>query len=324
MATTSSSRPPAPWLVESVTLGFSVPCTPIASVCTDLSLPPETRVPLHCNAMTEPCPYCLTDVRVTRWDQFFNLATRCPRCGLHSGPRWTGAALAWTILASVFLNGLVFFTVARPLRALALLAIEAVAVAGLLAAAGATHNDHFAETAGLFLLLAPAVGVVSEFYWHDAALSRGARVVVAPAAAHLTREQLRNELEIAIHHGTDALALGAKLTYAFVLLTAALDASESDWLAVIAALLIAGCIRSATSHESKPFAVAAMVVAGTWLCRGFASFLRPGGEWRAIEAPLVFLCGAMGITLLLIRLAHLRALRAQIPLPPAEHLRDAP
>jgi len=80
--------------------------------------------------MTEPCPYCLTEVRVTRWDQLCNLATQCPRCKGYSGPRWTQASLLKTMFATLFVNGLVFFTVARPLRAIALLTIEVGAVAG--------------------------------------------------------------------------------------------------------------------------------------------------------------------------------------------------
>ncbi len=72
-------------------------------------------------------------------------------------------------------------------------------------------------------------------------------------------ERLRNEVEIAIYHRVDRLALLEKCCYAMSLLIAATGALSKDWIAVALAAVLAGFAYTARAHESRLFAIGDVV-----------------------------------------------------------------
>lgn len=294
---------------------------------------------------TDPCPYCLTEVRVSWWHQVAGLATECPRCGAFSGPPWALGRLILAVVASLFLNGLVLFLVARPIRALGLLIFHIATVAGLFAAATATNSEAMMNTAFVAILLGPAVLASVEFHWHAVELSRGPRITNATEEADTTSpeavtsesehvaeeprflgstelEHLRNELEIAIYHQVDALSWAAYSGYALSLLTLLLAILDHQWLETSIALLLAGIANTANAHESRLFSVL-YSLAGALLILRFAweqahGVEQSGGYGLPIAAFLV----GLGLAKCTFTLSRLRRLRRQIHLEPAAHLLD--
>lgn len=294
---------------------------------------------------TDPCPYCLTDVRVSWWHQVAGLATRCTRCGAFSGPPWAFGRLMLAIVASLFLNGLVLFLVARPTRALGLLIFHIATVVGLFAAATATNSEALMNTTFVAILLGPAVLSSVEFHWHAVELARGPRItnstepeeatspdVVTSEPAHppeeprflgtVELEHLRNDLEIAIYHQVDALSWAAYSAYALSLLTLLLAILDHQWLDTSIALLLAGIAHTARAHESRLFAVV-YSLSGALLIGRFAwgqanGIEQPGGYGLPIAALLV----GLGLAKCTFTLSRLRRLRRQIHMEPAAHLRD--
>ncbi len=92
-------------------------------------------------ANLDPCPYCLTDVRISTWDTLVGLPVECPSCGMTSGPPWSANRLIAVLALSVVLNALVLFLVTRPLRAMVLIATYSAAVFAALTLFSDTRNS---------------------------------------------------------------------------------------------------------------------------------------------------------------------------------------
>lgn len=118
---------------------------------------------------TEPCASCLKDVRVTAWDKLAGLPVRCGSCGAWRGPRWTVTRLVVLIVASLFVNVLVFFFIVRPGRALGLIVMYVAIVAFVLISA-ADLNEAFFSVVVLLAMLAPACLVAVEYFHHERVL----------------------------------------------------------------------------------------------------------------------------------------------------------
>ena len=119
----------------------------------------------------EPCAHCHEAVRVTAWDKLIGLPVRCPSCGAWSGPRWTAWRLVVLIVASLFLNVLVFFFIVRPGRALSLIGMYVVIVVILLTSAAALNEAVFSVMA-LLAWIAPACLVAVEYFHHERVMLR--------------------------------------------------------------------------------------------------------------------------------------------------------
>lgn len=265
--------------------------------------------------MTEPCPYCLADVRVTRWDNVMDMAVRCPHCGAHFGPHWTPRRLLVLAFASLFVNALVLFFVARPGRALLLICVYAASIFALFTMAQSTNSEVLFGTAMLCTIVGPACIAAIEYVQHELALARNLRprIVVVD-----TLEQFRNEVEIAIFHQKDQIALATKCSYAVAALLAVTVALEGAWILFSISLLMIALAHTIEAHESRPFAIAytlfGLTVAG-WT-------LATGNQSLGISLPILITGLGVLFTVRCFRLARLRRLRSTIPLGPAEHLRD--
>ncbi len=295
----------------------------------------------------EPCPYCLFDVTVTRWDHLVGLAVRCPKCGAHSGPSWSPSRLVLVAFASLVLNALVLFIVARPARALLLLVVYVASVASLVAASMAVESDALLFTVIFAILLGPTCIAGIEYYWHAEALRKGAILDLDSAMGDSSSlagddslgseaiddpegprflgsrdmERLRNEVEIAIFHKQDRVDLLAKLSYFVALLQAALALLNNEWLDVALSLLLIALAYTVKSHESRVFAVA-YTLFGIAIAVEFIHRSINGKELANASLPGAVIILGLGMSEACFSLARLRRLREHIPLEPAAHLQD--
>jgi|GEM_PF-3093511 len=290
---------------------------------------------------TEPCPYCFFDVRVTWWDQALGFAIRCPRCGASSGPPWGVNRLVLTIFASLLINGLILFLVARPVRALSLLAVYVASVAALIAACIGVENDAFTGTAMCAFLLGPACLAVIEYRWHAVALRQlpvlprsaaedepaaacGETVVLPEQPRFLgirDLERLRNEVEIAIFHKKDRIELLAKISYFAAGLQAVMAALNNAWLDVSMSLLLVGLAYTVRAHESRTFSVIYSFF-GLLIAAEFVRRSAHGDDSIAFGLALFIIVLGLGFTVQSFSLHRLRRFREGIHLEPADHLRD--
>ena len=259
----------------------------------------------------EPCPDpdCLADVPVTAWDTLVGLPVRCPKCGAWSGPQWTLKRLLILVLASLFVNALVLFFVVRPLRALLLIGMYVATVVLLLSAADPDGNGALFGSAMVLVILGPACLVAIEYVQHQQLFQP--RMVYVISSVTPDMEKIRNELEIAIYHHADRLQYLEKGGYALAVLQAALTSLEGRWLDLSISVVLIGLAYSVRAHESRTFSVQVVLL-------GIAAGFRLSSLTLPITVTLLGL-SMLGTT---ISLSRLRRVRATIPLPPAEHLKD--
>jgi hypothetical protein len=184
--------------------------------------------------------------------------------------------LVLVAFVSLFANALVLFFVARPARAFLLLCVYVASVMSLISASAAAGSDTLFATAMTLIILGPACLAGIEYYWHAVALRQGPVLVrIVPAAeidsgisagSQATRdsprffgtrelEELRNELEIAIFHRKDRIALLTKLSYFAAALQAVLAALEGAWFDLSISLVLIALAYTIRAHESRVFAV---------------------------------------------------------------------
>ena len=246
------------------------------------------------------------------------------------------------LFASLLINGLVIFFVARPARAFVLLVFYVGTIAGLIAASSASQSDGLFFTALVAIILGPMCICGVEYYWHtknlvDApfvaaqwAAGQSSIDVQAPAFERpaprfigtVDMERLRNELEIAIFHHTDRLAFLAAFSYFVALLNAGIALLENDWLSVAGSFILGGLAYSAKTHESRVFAFLYVALAAGIFANAVRSSVLgvdQGSNWQL--AFVIFVLG-LGTTATTVALARLRRIRRRIPLEPADHLRD--
>jgi hypothetical protein len=258
---------------------------------------------------SEPCPDpdCLSDVPVSGWDTLVGLPVRCPKCGMWSGPQWTPKRLAILAVVSLFLNALVLFFVVKPLRALFLIGMYAATIVMLMSAAD--PDGPLFATGMILIILGPACLVAIE-YLHHQDLMRP-RMVVVVSSAEPDMEKVRNELEIAIYHREDRLRYLEKTGYAIAALHAVLTVLSGRWLELTISFVLIGLAYSVRANESKAFSVLVMLF-------GIAILSRP----VRLALPIGVILLGIGMLATTISLSRLRRMRATIPLPPAEHLKD--
>ncbi|PYQ26538.1 MAG: hypothetical protein DMF56_24270 [Acidobacteria bacterium] len=252
------------------------------------------------------------------------------------------------LFASLLVNGLVIFLVARPARALVLLIFYVGSVAGLIAASSASQSDGLFFTALVAVILGPMCISAVEYYWHakylaDAPIvasrwaasqssldqlpdsSDKATAFVQPAPQFLgtaDMERLRNEIEIAIFHHTDRLAFLAAFSYFVASLCAGVALLENNWVSLSCSFILSGLAYSAKTHESRVFALLYVALAAGIFAnavRNSVLGVDDGSSWQIAFA--IFVLG-LGTTATTVALARLRRIRRRIPLKPAEHLRD--
>jgi hypothetical protein len=247
------------------------------------------------------------------------------------------------VFASFFINGLALFLVARPLRALSLLAVYAASIVTLMAACNAVQNEALFTTTMCSMILGPAVLTAIEHHWHAVALRQlpvlpvtvaaaddetaaaSADAVVRPEPPRFlgTRdlERLRNDVEIAIFHRKDHIELLAKLSYFAAGLQAVMAALSHAWLDVSISLLLVGLAYTVRAHESRAFSI-------IYVCFGLltaADFVRRsarGDDTIAMGFPVLVIVLGLGLSVRCFSLYRLRRFRARIHLEPADHLRD--
>lgn len=246
-----------------------------------------------------------------------------------------------TIFASLFVNGLVLFLVARPVRALSLLAVYAASVAALIAACIAVENEAFTATAMCAVFFGPACLTAIEYHWHAVAL-RQLPVLHAPAAEDEaaaadaeaavaserprflgTRdlERLRNEVEIAIFHHKDHIELLAKLSYFAAGLQVLMAALDRAWLDVSLSLLLIGLAYTVRAHESRTFSIL-YVLFGLLTAAEFVRRSTRGDETIALGFPVFVVLIGLALSVRCFSLHRLRRFRERIHMEPADHLRD--
>lgn len=292
----------------------------------------------------DPCSYCLSEVRVTWWDQIIGLATQCPKCGGYSGPPWTPNRLIIAAFASLVVNALVLIFFARPLRAIVLIVLYVASVAALFAGSSASGNDGLFFTALVAVAVGPVCIAAIEYFWHALELEQGPLRSIEveegedtpdDAALPVTTiehaaptflgtadlERFRNHLEIAIFHQVSSLDLMAKGAYVISLLSFLLAILNRHWVDVSVAAVLAGLAYSAREHESRIFALA-YASAGVALLVRFIHTLIQGVDDPSLSMVVaVLVCGILMIRSTVV-LAKLRRIRSRIHLPPAEHLAD--
>ncbi len=286
----------------------------------------------------EPCPYCFTATRVTWWDHAVGLSVECPSCRAHSGPPWTLRRLVLVALGSLFLNALVLFAVARPLKAAALIAFYAATVAALLLAATSTGSDAVLATAFVAAILGPACIAATEYIWHALDLERGRLVSRVASAEHAVQRYaaapddgprfvgtaemqiIRNELEIAIYHREEQLKILAYAAYATSAIGAVLAVIEKQWLEAAFVCILFGVAYTAAAHESRIFAVAYTLAGVALVVRFFSPAVGGGHAPGGLSLPFAAVAIGVGLTRVLFSIMLLRRIREQIPLGPAEHL----
>jgi hypothetical protein len=252
--------------------------------------------------------------------------------------------LVLVAFASLFVNALVLFFVARPIRALLLLAVYVTSVVSLFAASSASGNDALFTTAMCALLLGPGCIAGIEYYWHSAALRQGpvlskdtqsssgdqassgdSAQSKEPSPASLPRflgtrdlEYVRNQLEIAIFHRKDRIDLLAKLSYFAAALQSVLAALDKAWFDLSVSLLLIGLAYTIKAHESRVVAVVYTLFGGLVA----AEFIRCSVPPSAVSLPVLISMLGISFSAASFSLARLRRLRQRIPLEPAAHLRD--
>lgn len=225
-----------------------------------------------------------------------------------------------TIALSLLLNALVLFFVTRPLRALVLIVTYAAVAFATLTLMARFDNDVTSTLFGIVMFLGPVTLVVIEFFRHEKQLA-GRTVFVRVEdenAPHFLgtndMERLRNEVEIAIFHRVDRIALITKCCYAMAALDSAMAALDRDWIGVAFALVAAGVAYTCRAHESRVFAIGYVVVGAVATWHGLRYDMA-----ALLSAPL-FLGGSLVV--MTFKLARLRRMRERMLYVEAEHLKD--
>jgi hypothetical protein len=251
--------------------------------------------------------------------------------------------LVLVAFVSLFANALVLFFVARPARAFLLLCVYVASVMSLISASAAAGSDTLFATAMTLIILGPACLAGIEYYWHAVALRQGPVLVrIVPAAeidsgisagSQATRdsprffgtrelEELRNELEIAIFHRKDRIALLTKLSYFAAALQAVLAALEGAWFDLSISLVLIALAYTIRAHESRVFAVVyslfGVLIAADVVHRS----INRSDDRTSLGLPVLIITLGVGLTAACFSLARFRRLRERIPLEPAAHLQD--
>ena len=260
----------------------------------------------------EPCPYCLADVRVSRWDSVVELAVQCRNCGAYWGAWWGPGRLFMTIVASFVVNILVLFVVTRPLRALMLVLMYATTVIALFGAPDLFRE--FSHTYGgealpptilTTIMFGPACLAIIEFIRHELLVRRPP---VIPAG---------NELDIAIYHQKDRIRFHTCIAYFMAVLYALLAVVQHHRGELIIALLIVGFASSVNASGGRAFAALYLILGLALVSRYGSHFMIARGQPPPIAIPTFLVLQGVLILRDTFALAQLRRLRSlEIPSPP--------
>lgn len=251
------------------------------------------------------------------------------------------------VFASFFINGLVLFLMARPVRALSLLGVYVASVVTLMAACTAVQNEALFTTTMCSMILGPACLTAIEHHWHVVALRQPPVLpVLSTAAGDETAdiaaddqvadlikaasprfigirqlEELRNAVEIAVFHKKDSIEFLAKLSYFAAGLDAVMAALDRAWLDVSISLLLVGLTYTVRAHESRTFSII-YILFGLLIAGEFVQRAAHGIDSMTLGLPVLIITLGVSLTVHCFALARLRRFRARIHLEPADHLRD--